>query len=480
MSAFLSLGLGALLVPVLVVVLSLLVLIADIAMPGDSKRGLGTMTVAGVAGILGATWLIEPGVLPTVGFGGAYVHDGFTVYVERILLLAGALGALGSMDAVDRDFPRRGAEYYMLLLWSLVGMLVLAGAREIVTFVVAFELMGIPLYVLAAMHKQKAGIEGALKLYLTGAVSSVFMLYGLSFVVGEAGTTMISELAVFEATPLFVLGALMTLAGMGFKIGAVPFHFWVPDTYQGAPTAFVAFLSTAPKVAGFAALVRLYLEGFGGLRTTWWPVLLVICVVTMVLGNLLALPQTNVKRLLAFSGVAHIGLLLLAFGLGTVEGVGMLLFYLLAYVPTNMGAFFVADVVGRNGSDELPAYNGLITRAPALSFAMLIFLLSLGGIPFVAGFWAKILLFWAVWKAGMWMLVLLGASLAVLALFYYLKVGRSIFIEAAPEDAPAIAPVGRPTAWAIGLSVAGVLGIGLMPRPFIDEALIAAAMLLGG
>jgi NADH-quinone oxidoreductase subunit N len=224
-------------------------------------------------------------------------------------------------------------------------------------------------------------------------------------------------------------------------------------------------------------MVRLFIEGFGPLRDLWWPVLLVLSVASMLLGSLMAIGQDNAKRLLAWSGITHIGLLLLAFGLASDQGLGLLLFYLAAYVPTNMGAFFVAQVVGRDGDDTLPAWQGLARRSPALGGAMLVFLLSLGGIPFAAGFWAKVLLFWAAWQAGMGAVVLLGAGLAVLALFFYLRVARAMFIEGQGGQAP---PVGLPTAAAILLCLLGVLGLGVWPRPFVDAAIAAAGALLGG
>lgn len=480
-------GLEALAVPLLLVALAVAVLAADLVVPwresepsGGERRGLGALVVAGLLGVLAATFWLP---VEVSAVGGAYVQDGFALYMQRIVLAAGVIGALGSIDHVDARYPGRQGEHYLMLLASLVGMTVLAGARELILLVVAFELMGIPLYVLAAMQKrQAAGIEGALKLYLTGAASSVVMLYGLSFLFGITGTTSLPLIAQGLAAgvhddPLLVLGLLLTLAGMGFKVGAVPFHQWIPDTYQGAPTPFVAFLSVAPKAAGFAAMVRLFIEGLGGMRGTWWPVVLILGVATMLVGNLFAINQTNVKRLLAWSGIAHIGLMLLGFGLATPESLGILLFYLAAYVPTNMGAFLVAEVVGRGGDDSLIAWRGLARRHPGLGLAMLLFLLSLGGIPFVAGFWAKILLFWSFWQAGMGALVLLGAVLAVLGLFYYLRVGRSMFIDRSEAPVP---PVGLPTAIAIGLCLAGVLGMGIHPRPFVDLAMAAAARLLGG
>ncbi len=480
-------SLEALALPLLVLLLAIAVLAADLIVPwreeepsGGERRGLGALAALGLFAILVASAGVPTGLSI---FDGAYEQDAFSLAIQRVLLVAGLLAALGSVEHVDRRYPGRQGEHYLMLLSSLIGMMLLAGARELILLVVAFELMGIPLYVLAALEKRRAaGVEGALKLYLTGAASSMLMLYGLSFIYGVTGTTSLPMIAQGLAAgayddALLRVGILLTLAGVGFKVGAVPFHMWVPDTYQGAPTPFVAFLSVAPKVAGFAAMARLFVEGLGPARSVWWPVLLVIAVLTMVLGNLMAVNQQNVKRLLAWSGIAHIGLLLIGFGLATADSLGVLVYYLLAYVFTNMGAFLVAEVVGAGGDDELPAWRGLTRRHPGLGLAMLLFLLSLGGIPFVAGFWAKILLFWAWWQAGMGLLVVLGAVLAVLALFYYLRVARSMFIDR--SEAP-IQPPGAAMWLAIGLCLAGVLGMGLVPQPFLDQAMAAARALLAG
>ena len=260
--------LAPLMIPLALLAVTLLVFLADMAVrqPPRSRRAhhdgppRGPWTdLCGSSGAL---------------FDGAYSQDAFTLFVQRVVIVAGVIGALGSIDHADRIFPRRQGEYYLMLLFSLVGMTVLPGARELVTVVVAFELMGIPLYVMAAMHKKsQEGIEAAWKLYLTGAVSSAIVLFGLSYVVGSTSTTMLSDLAHAVPNSLTVLGLMLVIGGMGFKIGAVPFHMWVPDTYQGAPTPFVAFLSVAPKAAGLAVMARVLVEGFGHMRFVWWPAL---------------------------------------------------------------------------------------------------------------------------------------------------------------------------------------------------------------
>jgi NADH-quinone oxidoreductase subunit N len=362
-------------------------------------------------------------------------------------------------------------------------MSVLASARELILLAVSFELMSLPLYALTAFLKEdRAASEGAIKLYLVGASSLAITLYGMSLLYGATGTTFIAEIARLAGSapsPLVLLGLFAMLAGMTFKIGAVPFHMWVPDAYQGAFTPFVAFLSVAPKAAGFAALVRVFVEGFGELGNRFVPLLLLISALTMLVGNLLALPQTNVKRLLAYSGIAQIGTMLL--GLVTLEsqGLGLLLFYLVAYLFTNVGAFAVVAAVGQaTGSDELSAYKGLAHRSPALALAMLVFLLSLGGIPFVAGFWAKLGVFIAAWNDGHGWLVLLGAVLAVVGIFYYLRVARCIYLEE-PEAGAKSVPVPPALRLSLALSAAVVVLLGIFPGPFVDGALAAARALLG-
>jgi NADH-quinone oxidoreductase subunit N len=466
---------------ILLASVALLVFVVDLLMPVEEKRGLGILAVAGVSLTLVASFFVD---VNGSAFGGAFAGDAVALYLKRIFLAAGALGILVSIDHADRKFGRRQGEYYLLVLLSLLGMTLLASARELIFLVVAFELMSLPLYILVAIAKDRGpGGEAAMKLYLVGAASAAITLYGLSLVYGGTGSTMIpaiaQTIAAGQVSPLLVAGMLVTLGGLGFKIGAVPFHMWVPDTYEGAPTPFVAFLSVAPKAAGFAVLIRLYLEGFLGAAGRWMPMAVLITVATMVVGNLLAIPQNNVKRLLAYSGVAQIGYMLLALVVGSAEGVAMLLFYLAAYLFTNMGAFAVATAIGdAEGSDDLAAYRGLNKRNPGLAFAMLLFLLSLGGIPFVAGFWAKLNVFIAAYHAGFVSLVLLGALLVVVGLFYYMRIARSMYMDEPAADAKPLPTMALPLKTGVIVACAGVIGMGLYPAPFIETALAAAKILL--
>lgn len=465
--------LGPLSLELSVLALTLLVFVADLLLPAGEKRGLGALTAVGLGAILGASFWLRP---EGVTFSGTYVADAVGLYFKQVLLLAGFVGALGAIDHVDRHYPARQGEHYLLMLSALAGMLLLTGARDLLLWVVAFELAGIPLIVLAALNKDKLGTEGAIKLFLTTAASSTFTLYGFSILWGLSGSTAFVGMAAIGVGPLQSLALAMVLAGVAFKLGVVPFHLWMADTYQASPTPTVAFLSVAPKIAVFAGLIRFLLEGLLPLQAVWGGALVLLAAITMVQGNLSALAQTDARRLLALSGVAHMGLMLMGLAVGTTEGVAMLCFYALAYVCTNMGAFLVVAVIGEaEGHAGLRAFSGLAIRAPALALAMLIFLLSLGGIPFVAGFWAKVLLLWAAWQGGLTVLVVLAVLLAVLALFYYLKLARAIYID---ETGTGTVPVlDRSMASAIGVCVAGVLVLGVLPGPFLEAAMSAARAL---
>ncbi len=351
----------------------------------------------------------------------------------------------------------------------------LPGARDLVLLLVAFELMGLPLFVLAAWAKtdDKTGPdqhapEASLKIYLVGAVSAAVTLFGLSLVYGVTGSTSIEAIAHAPATPLLMVGVLLVLAGMAFKIGIVPFHMWVPDTYQGASTPFVAFLSVAPKLAGFAAFATLFLQGFGQSQAGWRPALVALSLISMLVGNVLAVVQTNAKRMLAYSGIGHIGYMMMAFVAGH-QGASMLLFYAVAYLVTNTGAFQVVEAVERQtGDSSIAAFDGLGRRSPVLAMSMLLFLLSLAGIPFVVGFWAKLYVFVAAWQAGLFALVVVGAVLAVVGLFYYLQIARAMYMKPATDAAPVLAASGLSTS--IMLCLAGVVLLGAWPAPLLDGA----------
>ena len=463
----LEIGLGGLML--VVFALQLWSTVAD-------RRRLGWVSFVGVSALGVWSMFLSP-VSPVLG--GAFVLDGLAIFAKRLFLAATAIGILGGLALPDAPFRRRSGEYHLLILSSLLGMLVLASARDVVLLFVAFELMSLPLYVLAGFLKRdEIAVEAALKFFLVGSVSSAVMAYGLSFVYGAARTTGLEGIAKTFATgdPLVTLGLLVAFAGFGFKIAAFPFHMWVPDTYEAASTPFVAWLSVAPKAAGFVALFRVYFEGVGERASYWMPVAAALATITIVAGNLMALPQQNVKRLLAYSGIAHIGYMLVGLAAASATGTAMVLFYLVAYVFGNMGAFLVVEGVARSErTDHIVAFRGLAQRSPLLALAMLLFLLSLGGIPFVAGFWAKLYVFWAAAQQGLYWLVLIGAILTVVALFYYLVIARRMYID--PPERPDRVRLEPTLAAAVVLCLIGIVVLGVWPKPVVMAALRVVAPL---
>jgi NADH-quinone oxidoreductase subunit N len=456
--------------------LLVLVLVVGLVRRGQSGRIAGVVALAGLVGLSIAAFVARPG---SSALGGTFVVDDLALFAKRLFLVSAALSVLAALGLRAPSLSRRSSEYHVALLASLLGMLVLASARELILFFVAFELMSIPLYFLTGFLKRdERAPEGALKFFLVGSVSSAVILYGLSFVYGSTGSTAMSAIPplLSSGNSLALLGLGLTLAGLGFKIAAVPFHMWVPDTYEAAGTPFVAWLAIAPKAAGFIAIFRLYVEGVGADALIWVPAFAAIASVTIIAGNLMAIPQQNIKRLLAYSGIAHIGYLLIGLAAMSVAGIGMMLFYLVAYLFGNMGAFFVVQAVADSEeSDGIDAYRGLARRSPALALGMLVFLLSLGGIPFMAGFWAKLFVFWAVVEQGMYWLAFLGAVATVVALYYYLVVARHMYIDA-PLKAEKI-PVPATLLVAIFVCVIGVIAMGAYPEPWVQAALSAAETL---
>ena len=456
--------------------LAVVVLLAGAVGRGAAGHGVAWLSLAGLLFTFALTFVVPEGASL---LRGSFVQDGLALFAKRLFLASAALSLLGSLTLLHENFRRRSAEYHFALIVSVLGMSILSSARELILLFVGFELMSIPLFLLTGFIKRDAvAPEAALKFFLVGTASSAIIVYGMSFVYGVTGSTAMSAIpaAMADGHPLFLLGMGFLLAGLGFKIAAFPFHMWAPDTYEAASTPFVAWLSVAPKAAGFVAIVRLYVEGVGTAALMWMPIVAVLAGMTMVTGNLMAIPQQNIKRMLAYSGVAHIGYMLMGLAALSTSGIAMMLFYLVAYMFGNMGAFLVVQAVAQSErSETMDAYRGLAQRSPLLALAMLIFLLSLGGIPFVAGFWAKLYVFWAAIERGMYGLVFLGAVLTVVALYYYLLVARRMYIEAPERNQPV--PVPALLGVAIFACVAGVVGMGVYPAPWVSLATRIASTL---
>jgi NADH-quinone oxidoreductase subunit N len=416
-------------------------------------------------------------------FGGAYTVDALTTFLDLLFVAIVALTiAFGPDYLVPRDLPV--AEFATVLIFAMSGAMLLAGSTDLLLLFLGLELMVLPGYLLAGFHKSDGySTEGAIKYFLLGSFSSAIFLFGLAFVWGLTGTTRVAEVASELAaiaggevalSPGLAMGLAFMTTGVAFKIAAVPFHYWTPDAYQGSPTPVTGYLSVGPKVGAFALILRLFVEAMGPLRADWLPVVVVLAAITMTLGNLVALTQSNVKRMLAYSSIAHTGYMLVglaAWAAGEMDGLEGLLYYGAAYSFMNLGAFaVVAALQKRTGvTSNLDTFAGLGRREPWLGVLMTLFLLSLTGIPPTAGFFAKAYVILAAVEAGGWVGVL--AVIAVLnaaaAAFYYLRVVVYMFMRDPVSEAPALSH-GRLLWGGLAAATALTILLGLLPGPLLD------------
>jgi NADH-quinone oxidoreductase subunit N len=415
-------------------------LLADLFIPKERKWLTALLATLGLALTLGFT-LSQLG-LENTGFKDMVVVDGFSVFVNSLLLLTGLLGVALAYGYVKRMGIERG-EFYTLMLFSISGMMLMAQAADLIIVFLALELLSLPLYVLSAFARPKADSEeSGLKYFLLGAFSSGFVLYGIALVYGATQATSLTGIvaAASNGTPglLLTIGAALILVGLGFKVAAVPFHMWTPDVYQGAPTAVTAFMAAGAKIAGFAALLRVFATAFPSLAVDLTPVLWAISVLTMIVGNVLAISQTDIKRMLAYSSIAHAGYILMAFvpyGNSDPEVVKVSiaagLFYLVAYVLTNFGSWGVVIALEQKEGSGLAIsdYAGLGRKYPALAAAMTIFMLSLTGFPPTLGLVGKFYLFRAVLSGGYVGLAIIGVVTSLVSAYYYLRVVVTMYMQ---------------------------------------------------
>jgi NADH-quinone oxidoreductase subunit N len=423
------------------------------------------------------------GNLPRAAFGGMFTLDGFGIFFKVLTLVAAAVTILYSLRFVGTS-PYPGGEYYALLLFSTVGMLFMASGTHLVSLYIALELMALSQYVLAGYFKRETkSVEAAAKYFVLGAFSSGVLLYGLSLVYGATGTLSLAGVSTaLETSPrsgLLMVGVVLTACGMLFKIASAPFHVWAPDVYEGAPTPVSAFFAVGPKVAAYAIFARIFFAGFGPRADDWAPILAASAALTMVIGNVGALMQKNVKRLLGYSSIGHAGYALLGLlaykaggAAGQPESFGLwaVMIYLCAYLLMTFGAFGLVVLLEAKGyaGESVDDFNGLWKRNPLAAGAMVVFLLSLAGIPPTAGFVGKYFLFSAAIKAGWPLLALLGVLMSAVSLFYYFRIVRAMyFVEGEGElhwrEEPAVAV-------AVGLCFVGTLAIGVLPQPLVALA----------
>jgi NADH-quinone oxidoreductase subunit N len=450
---------------------ALILLVVEVLLP----RGSGALTWVTLA-VLAATLLsLAPFRSVTVQVAnGLIAVDGFSLFFKVVFLVAAILTVLMS----DRYLQVEGAspgEYYFLILCATLGMMVMASGIDLITAFIGLETMAVSFYILAGFIKpNQRSNEAAVKYFLLGAFSLGILLYGMSLMYGLSGTTNLRQMASAFATqqydPRLVLAVILVVAGMGFKIAAVPFHMWAPDVYEGAPTPVTAFLSVGSKAASFAMLLRIFVEGLAPMQGDWRLLFEALSIVTMTVGNIAALTQSNLKRMLAYSSIAHAGYLMIGIVAGTARGISAMLIYLLIYTFMQLGAFAVivmmrrADIVG----DELKDLSGLHFRQPFAAFAMLLFMLSLGGIPPTAGFMGKFWLFSAAIESGYVWLAVIAVLNSAVSLYYYIRIVVFMYLRKETTGSePVMSPALQVT---LALAVAATLILGVYPRQLFDAA----------
>jgi len=449
------------------------------AMGAEAFRSPGERIAIGGLGVIG---LIGAAISAAMAWNrnyegfGVIVADNFGLFVTITLVIVGLLTIMFSSQVLERDGVPSG-EYYSLVLFSIVGMIMMAMANDLLVIFIALEILSLAVYVLTGIRREIAGTEAAFKYFLLGAFSSAFFLYGIAFAYGVTGSTRLttvgSSLAaqVMTGNPLIFMALGLLLVGFAFKISAVPFHMWTPDAYEGAPAVVTGFMSTGVKAAAFAAFARVFLSTFSQFKAEWAPMLAALAAATMILGTVVGVAQSNLKRMLAYSSIAHGGYLLVGLVAANDVGKAAILFYLLAYSVTNLAAFGVIALLGTRdrANDELRDFAGLWHSHPALAALMTVCLLSLGGLPPTAGFIGKWYIFSAAVSAGYYWLAIIGVLTSVVSVFFYLRVVVMMYM-ADRQGVPAPARVTGFGMTALVLAIVGIFYLGILPTPVLNLA----------
>jgi len=414
--------------------------------------------------------------LPVYSFNDSYVVDPLSVFFIFIFTLSSALAILLSIEYNRREGIRVG-EYYSLILFCTIGMILLASSTDLIMIFLGIEIVSICLYILAGIRRgDLKSNESALKYFLLGAFATGFLLYGMALIYGTTGTTNLLKIAsviqeeTVSSMPILLLGVVLLVVGFGFKVSSAPFHMWTPDVYQGAPTPVTAFMAVGPKAAALAALFRVFTQSLPELDSTWETLLIVVAVFTMIIGNLGAIVQSNVKRLLAYSSISHVGYILMAVIAKNSIATASLLFYMLAYAFMIFGVFGIIVIMGREGEEnlEIENYAGLGYKHPLLALSMTVFLLSLGGLPPFAGFVAKFYIFSAALKEGLVALVVIAVLNSAVSFYYYLKIIVYMYMkEPVQETRVSLSPI---TLFVVAVSVIATIELGIFPDPIIALA----------
>jgi NADH-quinone oxidoreductase subunit N len=461
---------------IIIAAFGFLVLLVDVFAPKVEKKGyLGVLSLIGV--VIAFFYTLPLVGSDKTGFEGMFTSDGFAIFFKITILIIAFLTVLISMGYASREGIGFG-EYYALILFATLGMMLMAAGTHLIVIFLGLETMSISIYILAGMLREdRRSVESAFKYFLLGAFATGFLLYGIAFLYGATGSLYLKDIASTIASkklldnPMLLMSLAFLTIGFGFKIASVPFHMWTPDVYEGAPTSITAFMATGVKAAGFSALVRVFFTALPEFRPDWTSIMWLIAVATMTVGNIIAISQNNIKRMLAYSSIAHAGYILVAFVAGNKSGTSGILFYLMAYAFMNLGAFTCVILLGKKGEENLliTDYAGVGFKYPLLAASMTIFLLSMAGIPPLGGFMAKLYIFSAAVEAKFYWLAILGVLNSAISVYYYLRVTVLMYFRESEREITGLQFSPAPVI-ALILALIGTFYMGLFPANVLSFA----------
>ncbi len=468
-------------VEIYMLIMACVVLVADLFVKDKEHKLTYYLTQLTLVG--GFAYTLHLGMSysePQIAYAGSYILDGMATILKLAIFIAAFIVMVYSRPYINERKILRG-EYYLLSLFATIGALVLVSAHSLLTIYLGLELMTLSTYAMVASHRDSSNAsEAAMKYFVMGAVASAFMLYGMSLVYGASGTIEVSKVAdamVDNTSVLFGMGLVFMVCGLAFKLGAVPFHMWIPDVYQGAPTPVTAYLSCVPKIATFAMVMRILVEAMPSLADNWMIMLIILSVLSMGIGNITAIVQSNIKRLLAYSAIGHIGYFLLGMIAGTPDGYSASMFYIIVYSLMSLAGFGVIIFMSRAGfeCDSLDDFKGLWQRSPWYAFMMLMTIMSMAGVPPFIGFWPKLEVIMAVINAdkGLVWLAVLAMVFSIIGAFIYLRIAKVMFFDNAEGDLPLRTDLG--TRITLSLNGLSMLLLGLFPSLILNYCIAVFA-----
>ena len=452
---------------IILLVMTCLVLVVDVYLKDENRNVSYVLAQFGLIITL-LFLLMTDSTERVIAFNGHFVNDAMASLLKIFIVAIVAIVFVYSRDYLKQRGIFKG-EFYVLGLFATLGMMIMVSAHSLLSLYLGLELLSLSLYAMVAFNRDNShASEAAMKYFVLGAIASGMLLYGMSMIYGATGAIEISQIAATineqnQSSMVLIFGLVFLVVGMAFKLGAVPFHMWIPDVYQGAPTTVTSFIATAPKIAGFAMMMRLLVEGMGGMHGDWQTMLVILSVLSMAIGNIVAIAQTNLKRMLAYSTISHVGFLLLGILAGTAEGYSAAMFYTLTYALMSLGGFGMIILLTRSGyeAENLDDFKGLNQRSPWFALMMLILMFSMAGVPPTVGFWAKLAVLQAVISIDMLWLALAAVFFSIIGVFYYLRVIKIMYFDKAEDETPI--QKGHDMQLAISVNGLAILALGIYP-----------------